>query len=259
MRDRILDFEGIHNFRDYGGYAARAGRIKPGLLFRSGQHRDATPPDLARMAGLGIETVIDLRGESERMAAPCPRPDGFSAAIFFADGETAGSALAPHVQASRGVETVDEAHAAMNALYRHMPFRANLVQVFRHYFVRLSGGHGPSLLHCVAGKDRTGLAAALLHTLLGVHEDDVMADFLLTNVAARIEERVAAGTAPVFAYFGGAVDADVAKTLMGVHADYLETALTAIRDAHGTVEAYAEAVLGVTGDELARIEEALLD
>ena len=68
---RVLDLAGIHNFRDYGGYAARAGNLRTGTLWRAGQHSDAVDDDLAVVHSLGIATVIDLRGDSERAAHAC--------------------------------------------------------------------------------------------------------------------------------------------------------------------------------------------
>jgi hypothetical protein len=74
---RVIEFDGIYNFRDYGGYRARAGQLVRGRLWRSGQHAGASPADLARVRDLGIATVIDLRGDSERAAFPCLRHDDF--------------------------------------------------------------------------------------------------------------------------------------------------------------------------------------
>ncbi len=191
MNERVRLFEGIHNFRDYGGYAARDGRLKSGILWRSGQHGGATPADLAGVAEIGIVTVVDLRGDSERQMMPCLRHDDFDGLVLFAPGETAGSELAPHEEAGRGITTADQARAAMTRLYVNMPFRDVLVRSLNLYFEALATRDGASLLHCLAGKDRTGLAVALLHRLLGVHEDDVMADYLLTNAAGDEKRRIA--------------------------------------------------------------------
>ncbi|MET0360230.1 MAG: tyrosine-protein phosphatase, partial [Sphingobium sp.] len=77
---RLLATPGIANFRDYGGYAlVGGGRIVSGRLYRSAQHLDATPDALAAVADIGFASVIDLRGGKERMLAPCPRPEGFTA------------------------------------------------------------------------------------------------------------------------------------------------------------------------------------
>jgi hypothetical protein len=79
---RVLKLDGVHNFRDYGGYdAADGARVKSGLLWRSAQHGDASDTDLDTIHGLGITTVIDLRGPSERDAKPCRRHPGFAAEV----------------------------------------------------------------------------------------------------------------------------------------------------------------------------------
>ena len=64
------NFQGIHNFRDYGGYSAAGGKVRRGVLYRSGQHVAATDEDLAELAALDIRTVIDLRGIAERECPP---------------------------------------------------------------------------------------------------------------------------------------------------------------------------------------------
>ena len=156
------------------------------------------------------------------------------------------------------VSTAEDAHAAMVRLYATMPFRPNLVAIYRLYFDALANREGASLLHCLAGKDRTGIAAALLHSLIGVHHDDLMADYLLTNMAGNVERRIAAGAKVVRASFGPSMDDAAVRTLMSVHPDFLDTAFTTITEHHGSVEAYARDVLGVTPAMVARMEERLL-
>jgi len=259
MEDRVKPFGGIHNFRDYGGYGTAAGgRLKTGLLFRSGQHVGATPEDLAMISALGIRTVIDLRGNSERRSYPCARPEGFDAQVYFHDGETAGRGGAPHVEAAREIASAPDAHRAMVDLYTFMPFRPNLISVMRMYFDALADRDGASLLHCLAGKDRTGLAASLLHTLVGVHHDDMMADYLLTNTAGDAEARIAAGAASIRASRGPQISDDAVRILMTVHEDYLNAALSAVVATHGSIESYARDVLGVTPERLAQIEARIL-
>ena len=252
--ERVLPFVGIHNFRDYGGYAtANGGRLKTGVLFRSGQHVGATTEDLAAIAALDLQIVIDLRGNSERRSYPCARPEGFGAAVHFFDGETAGRGGAPHVEAVREITGAGDAHRAMVALYAFMPFRPNLIAVMQMYFEALAERDGAHLLHCLAGKDRTGLAAALLHTLMGVHPDDMMTDYLLTNTAGNSEARIAAGAASIRASRGPQISDDAIRILMGVDEAFLDAALSAIVAEHGSVEGYARNVLGVTPERRAQI------
>lgn len=258
--DRVIELAGIHNFRDYGGYQGRAGRLRRGLLWRSGQHSEATVADLDVVHGLGIATVIDLRGDSERRGNPCLRHPEWAGHVLFHPGETASAAgRAVHEEMAANVRSPDDARQAMRNLYETLPFRPVLVGTYRLYMKALAEWESPSLLHCLAGKDRTGLAAALVHSLLGVHHDDIVADYLLTNTAGNAEARIEAGARHVREWFGMAMGDTALRVLMGVEAQFLDRSFAAIADRHGSVETYAQEVLGVTPDMLAAIERNLVE
>jgi protein-tyrosine phosphatase len=247
VSERVLALEGVHNFRDYGGYAtAGGGRLRAGVLFRSGQHVGATADDLSALDALALTSVIDLRGESERRSWPCARGPGFAAQVLFAEGETAGAGGAAHAVAARDVRTAEDAHAAMRDLYAFMPLRPNLQAALRHYFAALADRPGASLVHCFAGKDRTGLAVALLHRLLGVHRDDMVADYMLTNTAGDGERRIAAGAESIRRSRPQASEQAI-RVLMKVHPAWLDAALATVERDFGAVEDYAAHVLGVDG------------
>ena len=254
LAERVLPLSGIHNFRDYGGYAVEGGgRLRGGVLWRSAHHQDATDDDLTAVDNLGIETIVDLRGDDERAAHPCRRSDGFSARVLFADGNTAG--LAPHLQAAGGTIDNETARSRMVDVYASMPYRPVLVNTLRLYLSALAEYEAPSLVHCVAGKDRTGFAVAVVHRLLGVHEDDLMQDYLLTNSAGKIEERIAQGGDVIRARYGAEIHDDAIRTLMSVNPIFLDAALATIRRDHGDIPTYAEAVLNFTPD----MRQALAD
>lgn len=257
---RVLPTTGIHNFRDYGGYGARVGRLRRGMLWRSGQHCDATPEDLSIVAELGLSAVIDLRGDSERAANPCLRHTDFDAAILFHPGETAGlHGKAVHEEMAGQVRTADDAHKAMVKAYGVLPFRPVLVGTFRLYMSALAHRDTPTLLHCLAGKDRTGIAVAIAHRLLGVHHDDVIEDYLLTNTAGNAEARIAAGARHVRAGFGPAMDDAAVNVLMGVDAEFLDRAFTVMTQRYGSIENYACEVLGVTPQIVEAMERCLIE
>jgi protein-tyrosine phosphatase len=254
--DRILALEGVNNFRDYGGYAvAGGGRVRRGALWRSGQHVAASDADLETIHGLGLTVVTDLRGDSERTLNPCRRHAAFAGQVLTCDGETA--ALASHIDASRDVVTEADAREAMCRLYAGMPYRENLVAVLRRHFAELAGSEGASLIHCYAGKDRTGLSVALAHHVLGVHTDDAMADYLLTNQAMQ-GRRFLGNASPDSAKYPG-MSEGASRVLGGVSAEFLETALAAIRDSHGTIDGYLAEVIGVDGAAQQRIRDALIE
>ncbi len=254
--DRILPLAGVNNFRDFGGYAvAGGGRVRRGLLWRSGQHVAASDEDLEAIAALRLVTVADLRGDSERALNPCRRHPGFAAEVLVCTGETAG--LASHVDASTGVMDEAGARSAMCRLYAEMPYRPNLVNVLRQYFRALGHRDGASLIHCFAGKDRTGFAVALTHHVLGVHRDDAMQDYLLTNFATAgrgIPGAVGHDRRRYAMLSEGAM-----RALMGVAAEYLDAALAAVCDSHGSVDGYLADVLGVDAALRERIRTSLIE
>ncbi len=259
MENRVLPLSGIHNFRDYGGYQARGGTLRAGRLWRSGHHFGATADDLEAVHGLGIAKVIDLRGDSERMSYPCLRHEQFAGQVVFHPGETASEhGRSAHDEAAEGIRTADEARDSMVKLYARLPFRPVLVGTFRLYLQTLADDAQPSLLHCFAGKDRTGVGAAVVHRLLGVHADDVMADYLLTNTAGNSEARIAAAAVSVRASFGPKMDDNALRMVMSVQPEFLESAFASMEREHGTLEAYAEAVLGADAGLVSRMEERLI-
>ena len=257
LDERVLRFEGIHNFRDYGGYQARAGRLVRGRLWRSGQHAGATPADLERVRAVGIATVIDLRGDSERAAFPCLRHPDFDGDVLFVPGETASmQGQAVHAEGADRMRTPADARDRMIALYEGMAFRGVLTGTWRLYGQALATRDGASLLHCLAGKDRTGLGAALIHHLLGVHHDDIVDDYLLTNSAGNVEARIASQSHNL-ANMG--LDDATMRVVLGVEAVYLDTAFASIRERHGSIAAYAEAVMGIGPAQVAAMEARLVD
>lgn len=254
LAERVLPLSGIHNFRDYGGYAVEGGgRLRDATLWRSAHHEAASDEDLTALDALGLGTVIDLRGDDEREMHPCRRSENFSARVLFAGGITAG--LAPHLQAAGGAIDGKTARSRMIDTYAGMPYRPALVATLRLYLAALAEYDAPSLVHCVAGKDRTGFAVAIVHRLLGVHEDDLMQDYLLTNTAGKIDERIAQGGASIRARHGGDISDDAIRALMSVNPAYLDAALATVRRDHGDISTYAETVLNLTP----KMREAMVD
>lgn len=258
MREKTVsdstDYDRIFNFRDYGGYPAAGGRLVTGSLFRSGHHHGATPADLGRFGTTGVRTVIDLRGDSERTAFPCARGEGFAADVLFAPGETDGRAadIPP-----TDFEDAASAERWMVAVYALLPFLPALAGTYRLFLASLIDRPGASMVHCFAGKDRTGIAVALVHLLTGVHRDDMMADYLASSDPALIERRVALEGPTLRALFGTRSDAALRRQF-GVEASYLESALAAMAARNGSVAGYAEAVLGMTPARVAALRARLV-
>ena len=254
---RLLTLEGVENFRDYGDYASgHGGRIVAGRLYRSAHHGAATDADLARMAALDLACLVDLRRPRERDMQPSRRPDPFAARLVQCD--LGDQAEAPHVAFLRETDlTPQSVRAFFLDYYAKAPFEPRHLELFARYFEALGEIDGPVLIHCTAGKDRTGLLAALTHKILGAHADDIAADYLLTNLAARVEAR-APMVAKALEVQLGKTPSDVAvRAFLGVEVDYLDAAFQAIAAERGSLDAYL-AELGVDAAAADRLRTRLL-
>jgi len=241
---RQIPLQGVENFRDYGDYAAGAGRLKRGLLFRAAHQADATDEDLSAMAGLGIVTIVDLRRSQERSHQPSRRWEGFAAEVI--DNDLGGQGDDPWLTFLRGWDFSEgDFRGYMMESYRRKPFTPRHVDLFRRYCAALAQAKGPVLIHCAAGKDRTGLLAALTHSLAGVSRDDLVEDYLATNDPERYG-RIGEQIGRHFADYTGVVPPEAAiRAALGVEAEYILASIEAMEAAHGSIEAYLEAVLGV--------------
>lgn len=201
--------------------------------------------------GLKLHSVVDLRGPHERDKHPSRRSLNFKGEILFEDDDTAG--MAPHLEAAKEGNTPEIARKAMARGYAEMPFRPALIAIFRRYFDALERLNGASLIHCMAGKDRTGLAVALFHDMVGVQWDDLLKDYLLTNESGLVENWLNASAEQIRAASGRDVRHDVLLEILSVHPEYLIAAFSEIKSRHGSLDSYRQDVLGVTEDRRAAI------
>lgn len=241
---RHLDFEGIENFRDFGGYDTQHGRpMKRGVLYRSANHAYATEADLERMRQLGLAAIVDLRRPDERAREPSKRWPGFEAAVVEND------ILSDHADwlTAMGDIVPDARWFLEDGLryYERAPFEPRHIDLYARYFRTLAELDGALVVHCAAGKDRTGLICALTHHVAGVHPDDVMADYLLTNDEDRIERKMTFLDNWLREVGGKTVSPEALRVAVSVHPDYLHTAFKVIEAECGSIERYVEEVLGV--------------
>src|SRR5579864_1735164 len=257
---RHLRFEAVENFRDFGDYPTAAGRrLKKGRLYRSASHGCATDADLEAIEALNLAVIVDLRRPGERERDPERRPTGFQGQIIENDqGEADGDD--PWWTFVRSCDLSEEAFRGyLLEYYREAPHKERHIDLFARYFQALANSEGPVLIHCAAGKDRTGILAALTHRLTGVHGDDIVEDYLLTNNPERIAAR-APMVAQMISEATGRTATDAAvRAAIGVEAEYLAEAFAAIEAAHGSTEAYLERVLGVDAALREALEARLLD
>jgi protein tyrosine/serine phosphatase len=257
MTDRLHRLETLDNLRDYGDYAtAGGGRIRRGRLIRSANQSRMSDSDLEALSAYGFGTIVDLRRPIERTKQPSRRYAGFDARVIQNDLDAVGEA--PHITFLKSADlTPESGRRFMTNLYAEMAFAPSHLEIFSQYFEGLADSDRPVLIHCAAGKDRTGLLAALTHHLLGVSRDDLLEDYLLTNIAVDLEARAPDMALKLQKMTGRLAAPDAVVAFMGVEPAYLDAAFKAIETRHGSLDTYLEQALGVDAGRRARIIERL--
>ena len=235
---------GALNFRHLGGYAGEGGRaVVAHRLFRSDHLGALTREDMARIKALGVARVLDLRGVAERSAAPCVL-DAVRVHSLSIE-PTIVQVLNDLIGAGHQL-TAHEVVGHMQETYRGFVRRST--QRFAQLFAHLLESDEPTVFHCTAGKDRTGFAAALILRSLGVREDDVMRDYLLTNERLTMPATSRHGLAP-----------EVAMVLSRVQPAFLHAAFEAVDRDYGSLEAYFREGLALREPERRRLQALYLE
>jgi len=257
----LLQLQGIENFRDVGGYLTHDSRhLKWGKVFRCGHLMQMTAIDGALLEPLAFRAIFDLRTPPERQSFPTGWKCSLQPEIFTIDVHAEGDdpkadlfQLILDGQISR-----EEVQAHMLADYARMPFQfaPMLKQMCEHL---LNTPEGAIVVHCTAGKDRTGLVIALLLLLLGVPKESIYKDYLLSNEGFSSREKLEHMVA-TFGHKVENIDAcmDVLKPLVQVDSCYLETALNAIETQMGSLERYFEYTLQLTAQHRQDLQARLL-
>ena len=230
---RHFNLQGASNFRDLGGYATRDGhRVRWRQIFRSNHLGHLTASDVEVVRGLGVRSAFDFRGVEERAAAECVIEE--IAVHSLPIEPTVVAALRARLQA-RALSSAD-ALEIMRESYRNY-LRQN-THSFRKLFAHLLEDRAPLVIHCTAGKDRTGFACALLLQALGVPADVIAEDYLLTNRFYRRDPNSSPD-----------LPDDVRQAIGSVEASFLAAGLDTVRADYGDLENYFRNGLGLGGPE----------
>ncbi|HEY5409779.1 MAG TPA: tyrosine-protein phosphatase, partial [Caulobacteraceae bacterium] len=198
-----------------------------------------------------------LRRTSEREREPSRRWPGFAATVVENDIGDVGK---PWEEELQGADPTPEFFRTISrGWYRRNPFEPRLIELYSRYFAVLAEIDGAVLVHCAAGKDRTGLLCALTHHLAGVRREDLVEDFLLTNQVAAQSAQAKARVGALITRHTGRVPSDEAlRTAMGVDAGDLEAAFEVIEARYGSLDGYLEQALGVDAGKREAIAQRLL-
>ncbi|MGE5158905.1 MAG: tyrosine-protein phosphatase [Gemmatimonas sp.] len=226
---RFFNLQGASNFRDLGGYLTRDGRtVRWRRIFRSNHLGHLTAADIDIVRALGVKSAFDFRGLQERAGAICGVKE--IAVHSLPIEPTVVAALRAKLCA--GSLSAADAREIMRESYRNY-VRLN-THSFRALFAHLLGDHAPLVIHCTAGKDRTGFACALVLHALGVPDEVIAEDYLLTN---RLYRRDPASAPDL--------PDDVGQAIGSVEASFLAAGFDAIRADYRDLETYFAEGLGM--------------
>ena len=252
--ERVPPLEGALNFRDLGGYRGADGRtVRWQRVYRSGTTHAMTDTDLARLGARGVRYAYDLRSNKERRDQPNRLRDIAALEYRYRDHDQLPGDIR-RLLTSPGARA-EHSHQMVIEVYQQLPHEFD--DAFRALFQLLAQGDLPLVFNCTAGKDRTGVAAALLLSALGVSRDAVLEDYLLTRefFDRSCELILSEGGAALF----GSIDRAVWEPLMQVRPEYLHAMFAAVESAHGSVEGYLRERLGIDEQRLDMLRANLLE
>lgn len=252
---RIVHLEGAVNFREVGGYpTASGGRVRRGMVYRAGSLARLTESDLERLQSLNLKLICDLRGNDEVQDEPDRLPQN----------PTPHRVHLPLVAEDDRLERLWMLffdRRKLSNFMREMYSRIILEQNARLYgsiLERLSHSENlPALIHCTAGKDRTGIAIALLLSVLGVPEETILADYSLSNLHFDTFYQYGSRAMKAIERFGLSA-ADIQPFLLANPAT-LKGALDDMRRKYGSLETYLTQAAGLDPAALSRLRALLVD
>ncbi len=242
---RRIEFERCVNFRDLGGYALKSGgTLRWGKIFRSDSIHGMTASDARRArAGLGIRTIIDLRTEAEATLYGIGLL-GLPPVRHYQVSMLAYKGLAADWDGWRSSPQLSDCYSAL--LNQAGPALAQIIRILAR------PGALPAVFHCMAGKDRTGIAAAVILSALGADEEDIVSDYALTEEYA--------GTAPVARGPAGrqeSEDRQIPTSLLAASPETMRCFLKMVVDSYGSIHRFLD-MHGVTPGEIRGLREALV-
>lgn len=269
---QFLPVKGIVNARDLGGYTMLDGRIvESGRLLRSAHLADATDEDIRNLERLPVTAVIDFRKEQEKVGKVDREVPGarYTSLPVDPSGNAMATATEEEKKKFSGQKKFDvkkvivfaafnkKAQAVAREMYPTLLFDPDCQQQFARFFrLVLETENGAVLFHCTQGKDRTGIASALLLAALGADRETIVADFDATN---RVYEKDVRKYSRRVKFWGGKEEeVGVVKAFLGCNTENFIKALDRIDQEFGSLQAYLKGPIGLTDADIQTLRERYL-
>lgn len=260
LTNQLIGITSGRNFRELGGYATNSGKkIKYHRLLRTGNWGSLSTDDQTFLANYGVSKVIDFRSEDEVTKQPDRIPEGVQYIydpVFSEDLTNSSRSL--NDLATQAAKDSEFGFNHMLFAYEDMINSDSAQNAYRTFFTQLlTNETGASAFHCTAGKDRTGFAALLIMTALGVPLKAIKKDYLLTNITTKdfvnnLVER---------ARLNGE-NANVQQSIrdiQSVRSEYFDHALKMLNDEYGSVNNYLRDVMKLSASDIFELRHLYLE
>jgi protein-tyrosine phosphatase len=245
---RKVDTDNVENFRDVGGYITKDGRtVKWGNLFRSG-HLDAIHAiDMYRLENLGLKTIIDLRASQEKTKESNIFQTNNNQSISVKMGDAA------HIKRQLQAGRIKTGDAFLYIQDEYLRFIDEKSEAYAQVLDQLLyTPNYPALIHCSLGIDRTGFCIALILSALGVPEETILKDYMMSNDHVNLNKAI-----PNARHYNTDIQ-EVITTLLTADEHYLGVALRKIKKEYGSVDEYLIKKLNFTTKKQERLKELML-
>ncbi|BDR61124.1 tyrosine-protein phosphatase [Lactobacillus xylocopicola] len=262
LTNQLIGVKSGRNFRELGGYQTKDGKtIKMHKLLRTANLATLDQADLKFLHDYGVKYIVDFRSTAEVEH----EPDLVPAGAFYNFDPVFSEDL---TDASKGIdEIINQEEKDPKAGFNHMFIAyddminsASAQNAYRRFFDTLlanTAAGESAIFHCTAGKDRTGVAALLVLTALGVPLDTIKQDYLLTNVATA--DFVAQFLAKAKSEGANDVTLNILKDLQTVHPEYFDHVVTTMNEKYGSIEDYLRDIMKLTDQEISDLREIYLN
>lgn len=256
LAERNLPLQGVGNFRDLGGYKTADGRtVKWGMLFRSDQLIGMTAQDQSYVAKSGLKKMIDLRTVSEAKAKPDPAIPNVAYVHLPLFVEHPAYLDANAMLAASDWNTMGKPGDYLKNYNKALV--ADVNQPHQKFLDMIATSKSfPLVWHCTSGKDRTGFETALILYALGVPEDTIMEDYLLSNKYNEAYNSKLMNA--IISTFSNVDQADAVRAVLVVRPSYLQTAFDEIKKQYGSIDQYLDS-LGLTSHKRKHMQDMYLN
>lgn len=260
--DRAVPLAGVLNTRDLGGLQTEDGRtVRTGQLIRSGEIDEISPASMDQLDKMGVSVIVDLRTTSEATAHPAQWPEGQGPTRHNFPVMENESQMIDDMRASikTGTAKAEETDALFAGAFGYIA--TDYTDEYRDLFeVLLRQPEGEAVLyHCSGGKDRTGVATALVLSALGVATEDIKSDFMMSNTLKDADNKAEQIAKEVNATHGTQMTAAAVWPTLGVRESYLDEFYNSVAERYGSVDGYLRQGLGLTDEDFANLEKRYLD